>query len=108
MLEYVIKISRTLSLDNGHCAIVGMSKCGKNTMVKLASYLINSDLYSIKDTNKNKMKDWQEGIKHASKQLYKTRNTSILLVNNKNIAIDDCMEDISKLLLTMNLPHIYS
>ena len=42
IIEYLVKIYRTLSLDYSHVGIAGMSKCGKSTIVKLASYLISS------------------------------------------------------------------
>lgn len=44
MVEYLVKIYRTISIDNSHCAIVGLSKCGKKNLVKIASYLISSEL----------------------------------------------------------------
>lgn len=48
MIEHLLKIYRTLHLNNSHAVIVGMSKCGKNTIVKLAAYLISCDIYRIK------------------------------------------------------------
>lgn len=48
MIEHLLKIYRTLYLDCSHIGVVGMAKCGKNTLIKLASYLISSDYYTIK------------------------------------------------------------
>lgn len=59
MIEHLLKIYRTLSLDYTHVGVVGMAKCGKNTIVKLASYLISSDCYAVKEVNESLEKDWQ-------------------------------------------------
>lgn len=108
MIEYLLKIYRTLSIDYSHVGIAGMSKCGKNTLVKLASYLISSDIYTIKESNDNQLKNWQEGIKSASKACMKNKNISFLIIKNKYLGYTWCTEDLNKLLNTMSLSHLYS
>lgn len=78
-------------LDYSHTGICGMSKCGKNTIVKLASYLISSDLYYIKDSNEHEEKEWQEGVKNATKMCYKNKNVSLLVIKSQNFGHIWCL-----------------
>ena len=65
-------------------------------------------MISIKDSNDNQMKNWQEAIKHASKACYKSKNITLFIIKNEYLSFSWCTEDLNKLLNTMYLPHLYS
>ena len=56
MIEYLVKVSRTLSLDSSHVCLVGLSKCGKKVVIKLAIYLLNCESYFVRDSVE--IKEW--------------------------------------------------
>ena len=106
MIEYLIKICRTLSMDFSHGIMVGLSKCGKKIVVKLAAYLISCEFHTIKDNVE--MKEWNECLKIATKNTYKNKAPSILMIEHRQLITDQHFSDINTLLNTMYLPSIYS
>lgn len=106
MIEYLIKICRTLSIDNSHGVLVGLSKCGKKIVVKLAAYLISCDFHTIKDSME--MRDWNECLKVTTKSVYKNKAAAILMIEHRQLLSEQHYLDVNQLLNTMYLPAIYS
>jgi hypothetical protein len=46
---FLCRVSRGLSLLQGHVSIVGLPKCGKKVLLELCNYLLHGKMYKIKD-----------------------------------------------------------
>lgn len=60
--EHTIRITRLISLQNGHLLLVGDSSSGKRTLSMLAAKIMNVDFQLIQITGRYKQKDFRSEL----------------------------------------------
>lgn len=57
------KICRAISLEQGHCFIIGNSGKGRNTLSRLSIFLSSQKMYEIGMNQNYSMRIWQDDLK---------------------------------------------
>lgn len=107
-VEQVIKISRILRQPRGNAMLIGVGGSGKQSLSKLASFIMNSQVFQIemaRNYNGESFRgDLQKLVKLAS---YEQKGVSFIFTDLQ-IAYESFLEDINNLINTGEVPNLFS
>lgn len=107
-LMHVARITRVLSMDQGHMILLGSAGSGRRTLCRLAAHICSMQLFEVN------LKDSQSGVqwKDLLKNLIHTSGVqgrpSCLLLADIARPADTMLDDVNQLMSTGHLPGLFT
>lgn len=103
----VLKICRILRLDKSHGVLIGLGGSGRQTLVKLSSYIMGQQTVSV-EVHKNYNADkWRTDIKKILADASLTNKCSNLVITETQSNNLYLMQDIDSMLNLGEIPNLY-
>lgn len=74
-VAHLLRISRVLTLSNGHALLVGIDGTGRRSLTRLSAYIQDTEMYEIEPSVPE---DWQEGLTDILKESAVNGKRSVL------------------------------
>lgn len=106
-VNHICRIIRVLLQPRGNAMLIGVSGCGKQSLTRLASFMLTYQNYSIKLTKNYKPKDFREDLKKVLKQSGCHGTPYTFLMSDTQIVNETFLEDINNILNTGDITNLY-
>ncbi|XP_063446016.1 dynein axonemal heavy chain 3-like isoform X5 [Mytilus trossulus] len=107
-IEHISRVCRVLLQDNGHMLLVGIGGSGRQSAVKLATFMADFDMFMIEITKNYTTTEWREDIKKLLIKAGADGKPMVFLFADTQIKDESFMEDISMILNTGDVPNIFA
>ncbi|SCU71162.1 Cytoplasmic dynein 2 heavy chain (DYNC2H1), putative [Trypanosoma equiperdum] len=107
-IEHVCRITRVLSMPNGHCLLLGIGGSGRKSLTRLACFLIpEMDVFTIEFTKNFGVKEWREALARLLLDCGKDGKKRTFLFSDTQIINQTLMEDVAALLTAGDVPNLF-
>ena len=106
-VNHICRIIRVLLQPRGNAMLIGVSGCGKQSLTRLASFMLSYKNYSIKLTKNYKPKDFREDLKEVLKESGCEGVPYTFLLSDTQIVNETFLEDINNILNTGDITNLY-
>lgn len=103
----VLKICRILRLDKSHGVLIGLGGSGRQTLVRLSSYIMGQQTVSVEVHRNYNADKWRTDIKKILADACLTSKTSNLVVTETQSNNLYLMQDIDSMLNLGEIPNLY-
>ena len=106
-IDHVSRVSRILKQTNGHGLLIGLGGTGRSSVVKLAAFIADYELFQIDVNSKYRISDWKNDLKHVIRQAGENATDLVFLIRDTQIIDEILLEDISVLLNASNIQSLF-
>ena len=104
---HVAKICRILRQPMGNALLLGVGGSGRQSMSKLAAFIMETELRQIEITKSYNMAQWREDLKAALKFAGIRNERIIFLLVDTQIIDEQMLEDTNNVLNSGDVPNLY-
>lgn len=104
---HICRIVRVLLQPRGNAMLIGVSGCGKQSLTRLASYMLGNKSFSIKLTKNYKPETFREQLKEVLMQSGCQGIPYTFLMSDTQIVHESFLEDINNILNTGDITNLY-
>jgi len=105
-IEHLSRILRVLRQPQGNCLLVGVGGSGRQSLSRLASFIMSMDIFQVEITKSYSKADWRENMKELIKKAG-LGNQMVFLFNDTQIKETSFLEDINNMLNTGEIPNLF-
>ncbi|KAG2500939.1 hypothetical protein HYH03_000764 [Edaphochlamys debaryana] len=106
-LEHVCRVARTIRQPGGHALLVGVGGSGRQSVVQLAAFIEDFQLFSIEISSAYGMSDWHDDLKSAMRSAGEKHKNTIFMFSDSQILNETMVEELSSLLNTGEVPNLF-
>ena len=107
-LKHLCRIHRILQLERGNMCFVGIGGSGKESMTRLAAFIAGIDIFTIEITKKYRREEFREDLKSLCTKCGNENIPCLFFLKDKHIKKENFLEDISNLLVSGEVPGLFS
>ncbi|RYH30569.1 hypothetical protein EON65_04765 [archaeon] len=107
-LEHVARIARILRQPQGNALLLGVGGSGRQSMTKLATYIMGYQLSCVEIVKGYSMNDWREDIKRVLMQAGIKDKPTTFLFSDVQIINERMVEDINNILNSGDVANLYA
>lgn len=107
-LEHVARIARILRQPQGNALLLGVGGSGRQSMTKLANYIMNYQLANVEIVKGYTMNDWRDDLKRILMQAGVKDKPTTFLFSDVQIINERMVEDINNILNSGDVPNLYA
>ncbi|KAH0788142.1 Dynein heavy chain family protein [Histomonas meleagridis] len=107
-IEHILRISRGITSPRGNMLLVGLGGSGKQSLVKLASYLCNYNVFQINLTNNYGINEFNTDLVKLFTNAGGKKQNTVFLLTDTQIIDEQFLIPISDFLSTGVLPDIFT
>ena len=104
---HVAKICRIIRQPMGNALLLGVGGSGRQSISKLASFILESELKQIEITKSYNMAQWRDDLKNALKFAGMKNERVIFLLVDTQIIDEQMLEDVNNVLNSGDVPNLY-
>ena len=102
-IEHVARIVRVISQPRGHMLNIGIGGSGRQVLVKLASYILEMEVFQIEVTKKYKTQEFKEDLKNLYKLTGIKQRATVFIFSGEQVVEDTFLEIINNMLSTAEI-----
>jgi dynein heavy chain len=106
-IEHVCRACRVLRQPNGHMLLIGLDGTGKSTVMELASFISNCDIFKLNIKKGYAYADFRDDLKSVFKLTAVQKKKIVLFIADKDVSEELFLEDLDSLLTTGNIPDLF-
>jgi dynein heavy chain len=107
-LEHVARIARVLRQPQGNALLLGVGGSGRQSMTKLATYIMGYQLSNVEIVKGYSMNDWREDLKRILMLAGVKDKQTTFLFSDVQIINERMVEDINNILNSGDVPNLYA
>ncbi|KAL0227597.1 hypothetical protein RCL1_003741 [Eukaryota sp. TZLM3-RCL] len=107
-LSHLTRIVRVLKIPRGNCLLVGVGGSGKQSLTRLASYIVGYDVFSITLSRGYGEAEFREAIKSLYTKLGSQNKPVVFLFTDAHVVSDSFLDIVNSMLTTGMVPGLYS
>lgn len=105
--EHISRISRIIRQPQGNALILGVGGSGRQSLSKMASFIMNYKIFQIEVVKNYNMRAWREDIKKCLMQAGVDNKPISFLFVDTQIINEQMLEDINNILNSGDVTNIY-
>ncbi len=106
-IEHICRITRVLRQPNGNAFLIGVGGSGRQSLTRLASYLVDTKVFQIKISKNYRHVEFRDDLK----KLYLTTGVEnkplVFLLTDAQIINEIFLEDLSNILSSGEVPNLF-
>ncbi|KAI9141400.1 dynein heavy chain and region D6 of dynein motor-domain-containing protein [Paraphysoderma sedebokerense] len=107
-IEHICRIVRVLQQPRGNLLLLGVGGSGRQSLSKLAAYIVGMQLFQIKLTKHYRMTEFREDLKELYRQSGIYAKPTLFLISDSHIIEERFLEDFSALLSTADIQNLFT
>ncbi|KAJ3123528.1 Dynein heavy chain 2, axonemal [Physocladia obscura] len=107
-IEHICRITRILRLPCGNVLLVGVGGSGRQSLSRLASYIVETTVFQIKITKYYRHLEFREDLKNLYRLTGVDNKPTAFVFTDTQIISDSFLEDISNILSSGEVPNLFT
>lgn len=107
-LEHVARVARVLRQPQGNALLLGVGGSGRQSMTKLATYIMGYQLSNVEIVKGYSMNDWRDDLKRILMLAGVKDKQTTFLFSDVQIINERMVEDINNILNSGDVPNLYA
>mmetsp|Transcript_24429 Transcript_24429/g.96934 ORF Transcript_24429/g.96934 Transcript_24429/m.96934 type:complete len:2723 (+) Transcript_24429:2309-10477(+) len=106
-IEHVTRIARILRQPQGNALLLGIGGSGRQSMSKLATYIIGYDLFQVEISKGYGRNEWREDLRRCLLKAGVKRKPTTFVFSDTQIVFELMLEDVNNILNSGDVPNLY-
>ena len=106
-VEHVARIVRVIRLQRGNMMLIGVGGSGRQSLTRLASYVLEYKTFQIEVTRQYRLTEFREDLKLLYKQAGVENKPTVFLFVDTQVVQEDFLEDINNILSSGEVPNLF-
>jgi dynein heavy chain, axonemal len=107
-IEHICRITRILRLPCGNVLLIGVGGSGRQSLTRLASYLVEINVFQIKISKHYRHIEFREDLKNLYRMTGVDNKPFTFLFTDSQILNDSFLEDLSNILSSGEVPNLFT
>jgi dynein heavy chain len=107
-VEHASRISRILKQPGGNGLLVGVGGSGKQSLTRLAAFVMNMDVHQIQLTKQYSGDEWRDDLRKLLKTAGGANKPCVFLFSDSQMKYEFFLEDINSLLNSGSIPNLWT
>ena len=107
-IEHICRITRILRQPNGNVLLVGVGGSGRQSLTRLASYVVGLTTFQIKVSKNYRLVEFREDLKKVYRLAGVENKPTVFLLTDSQVINNSFMEDISNILSSGEVPNLFT
>lgn len=107
-IDHIFRITRILRQPNGNVLLIGVGGSGRQSLTRLAAYVVDIGVFQIKITKYYRHLEFREDLKTLYRRCGIDGVPTAFLFTDSQIINDSFLEDISNILSSGNVPNLFT
>ncbi|KAJ3024564.1 UNVERIFIED_CONTAM: Dynein heavy chain 2, axonemal [Siphonaria sp. JEL0065] len=107
-IEHICRITRILRLPTGNVLLVGVGGSGRQSLSRLASYIVETAVFQIKITKYYRHLEFREDLKTLYRLTGVDNKPTAFVFTDTQILNDSFLEDVSNILSSGEVPNLFT
>ncbi|KAI8894261.1 dynein heavy chain and region D6 of dynein motor-domain-containing protein [Globomyces pollinis-pini] len=106
-IEHICRITRVLRQPNGNVFLIGVGGSGRQSLTRLASYLVETNVFQIKISKNYRHLEFREDLKRLFRLAGVENKPMVFLLTDAQIVHEVFLEDLSNILSSGEVPNLF-
>ncbi|XP_048588102.1 dynein axonemal heavy chain 2 isoform X2 [Nematostella vectensis] len=106
-IEHVTRIVRVIGQPRGNMLLVGIGGSGRQSLTRLASYIIEYKVFQIEVTKHYRRQEFRDDLKRLYYQAGVDNKPTVFLFNDTQALEEGFLEDVNNILSSGEVPNLY-
>lgn len=106
-IEHITRIVRVISQPRGHMLLIGIGGSGRQSLSRVAAYVIESTTYQIEVTRKYKTAEFREDLKVLYTLIGVENKQKVFIFNDTQVAEENFLEILNNMLSVGEVANLY-
>lgn len=107
VVEHISRICRGLRMPGEHMLLVGVGGSGRQSLSRLASFVMGYDLFQVDMTKSYTQKEWREDLKKMITRAGLDGESCVFLLSDSQLQSEEYLEDINAILNSGEVPNLF-
>ncbi|ESN93064.1 hypothetical protein HELRODRAFT_69886 [Helobdella robusta] len=108
VIEHVARLTRVLVQPGGHVLLVGLGGSGKHSLTRLATHMMDFDIYEIEMTRGYSSVEWHEDLKSMFRKTGLNDMPGVFLFSDSQLKQEVFLEEICNILNSGEVPNLFA